>query len=172
VRLKDGAIDLYGTHRLSQMMLEGVEWERLDLYLESVNESKGTPTKRRTDIGPPLLQWTVEQLAEPGFLSTAYSVMKPYLGTEERNIEYRPIGYLENMTWRTNEPPDCEGRSNDGWIAQRGAHTACDAVHGSPSQRSVPEVIQQERSRWPGTLLTLGHPYARGWIRSGPSRRS
>jgi hypothetical protein len=89
-------------------MLEGSDWDRVDLYLKPVNESKGAPTNRRTDIGPPLLQWTVQKLADSSFLSTAYSVMKPYLETEERNIEYRPIGYLENMRWRTNEPPDSE----------------------------------------------------------------
>jgi hypothetical protein len=110
VRLNDAAIDLYGTHRLSQIMLEAVGWEQVDLYFKPVNEGKGTSTKRVTDIAPPLLAWSVHDLANRDFLSHAYSRLKPYIEREQRNIDYRPIGYLENIDWNPGEPtPDYGG---------------------------------------------------------------
>lgn len=105
VRLEDAAIDLYGTHRLSQIMLEAIEWERLDLYFKPVDETKkATSTKRATDIAPPLLTWSVHDLSNPDFLSDAYTRLKPYIEQEQRNIDYRPIGYLENIDWRPGDP--------------------------------------------------------------------
>ena len=57
---------------------------------------------------PPLLTWTTHDLANLEFAPHAYSVLKPYLDAEQRNIDYRGIRYLEPITWETGSPPRCE----------------------------------------------------------------
>jgi hypothetical protein len=107
VRMNEAALDLYATHRLSQVLLEKA-WEEIHLYFEPTDEVRGGSDRRFAHIGPPLLSWSMHELANPDFSSRAYSILKPYLDTEQRNIEYRPIGYLENIHWETGQPPDCE----------------------------------------------------------------
>jgi len=95
------AIDLYATHHLSQAMLER-KYKQISLLLDDGTETHDAE-KRSIHIGPPLLRWTTHDLAEPTFAALAYSVLKPYLVIEQRNIEYRSIRYLEMISWQTGK---------------------------------------------------------------------
>jgi hypothetical protein len=103
---KDASLALYPTHRLSQVLLEGPHKE-IHLYFGSVNESKGGTDQRYAGLGPPLLCWTTYDVAREDFAPWAYSILKPYLEAEQRNVKYRNIRYCEPITWETNQIPRC-----------------------------------------------------------------
>jgi len=107
IRKPDSAIDLYPTHRLSQAMLE-MQHKEVHLFLDTKKEGDAGRDVRYLNIGPPLLTWSTHDLANAEFAPHAYSVLKPYLEAEQRNIEYRGIRYLETIRWETGKPPKCE----------------------------------------------------------------
>lgn len=115
VRKADSAIDLYATHRLSQALLEA-EYKDVELILDPENDvflgidpdtEDATDEYRRVNVGPPLITWSTSDLAESDFPHHGYSVLKPYLEAEQRNIDYRHIRYIERITWSPGEPPNC-----------------------------------------------------------------
>ena len=115
VRKAKCEIDLYATHRLSQALLEG-QYGEVELVLDPTNEvhfgidpktEAMTEQYRRVNIGPPLLTWSTFDLAKPEFAHRGYSVLKPYLEAEQRNIDYRGIRYIEVISWETDKPPRC-----------------------------------------------------------------
>jgi hypothetical protein len=108
VRKADSALDLYATHRLSQVMLE-MPHKEVHLFLDTHEEGKAGPDKRFVNIGPPLLSWSIHDFAKPDFAPLAYSVLKPYLDAEQRNIDYRTIHYIQQISWETGKPPHCQG---------------------------------------------------------------
>jgi hypothetical protein len=107
VRKKESAIDLFATHRLSQAFLE-TQHKEVHLLLDPESEHSRDSDVRSLNIGPPLLSWTTHDLADPDFVPFAYSILKPYLDAEQRNIEYRGIRYIEIITWQTGNVPKCE----------------------------------------------------------------
>lgn len=117
VRKADAAIDLFATHRLSKALLER-PYNEIELALEPKMEailgSLDTEVEdiiddyRCVNVGPPLLSWSVSDLADSGFTQQAYAVLKPYLEAEQRNVDYRGIRYIEVIEWVTNEPPRCK----------------------------------------------------------------
>lgn len=115
VRKADSAIDLYATHRLSRALL-GTRYEEVELVVDPTNEVfEGIDPEtevvaeqyRRVNIGPPLLTWSTGDLSESEFVGQSYAILKPYLETEQRNIDYRGIRYIEKISWKTGEPPNC-----------------------------------------------------------------
>jgi hypothetical protein len=107
VRKEDSVLDLYATHRLSQVMLE-MSHKEVHLFLDTQDEGKSGPDKRFVNIGPPLLSWSIRDFAKPEFAPWAYSVLKPYLDAEQRNIDYRGIRYIQQILWETGKPPRCQ----------------------------------------------------------------
>ncbi|MCH8293344.1 hypothetical protein IH992_19860 [Candidatus Poribacteria bacterium] len=107
VRKGDAAIDLYATHKLSQAVLE-MNYKEVHLLLDRQDKNEARKDVKYVNIGPPLLQWSAPDLADPKFAPRAYSVLKPYLDAEQRNIDYRGIRYIETIRWETGKPPNCE----------------------------------------------------------------
>jgi hypothetical protein len=116
VRKEDSALDLYATHRLSQVMLE-MSHKEVHLFLDTHEEGKAGPDKRFVNIGPPLLSWSIHDFTKSDFAPWAYSVLKPYLDAEQRNIDYRGIRYIQQISWETGKPPRCQE-----------AHTLCQSA--------------------------------------------
>jgi hypothetical protein len=105
VNKKESAIDLYATHRLSQIFLEE-KYEEVQLHFDQVDEGRSVGRKRLAYIGPPLMRWSTLDVAREGFTSGAYAILKPFLVAEERNIVFRQIRYCEPIRWKTNEVPE------------------------------------------------------------------
>ena len=101
----NSSIELYATHKLSQVLLEKQYHEVILLF--SNRKEQINDTIRSAYIGPPLLKWTVRDLSVSSFAYDAYSVLKPYLIAEQRNIDYRNIRYLESIQWESGKPPNC-----------------------------------------------------------------
>jgi hypothetical protein len=107
VRKADSAIDLYPTHRLSQVILEA-KYSEIHLFLDEKRHLHEDGGARRINIGPPLLSWSINDLVDRNFSELAFSVLKPYLDAEERNILYREVRYVETISWETGKPPKAE----------------------------------------------------------------
>ena len=114
VRKEDSAIDLYAGHRLSNALIFG-SYNSIELVLDPNNKTflgMNAATEaikgdyRRVNIGPPLLSWSVADLADRTFPTRAYECLKPYVETEQRNVDYRGIRYHEVMKWETGGPPE------------------------------------------------------------------
>lgn len=106
VRKEDSACDLYATHRVSQILIEG-RYDRLELNLDRRDDVADGAT-RGVSIGPPLLAWSTHDLARPDFASSAYDVLKLYLEAEQLNIDYRSIRYVKAIAWETGKHPKIE----------------------------------------------------------------
>jgi hypothetical protein len=106
VDLGASSISLYSTHRLSSILIEH-RYAKIGLFLDTVDEGGGNSGERYGNCGPPVLKWAVSDLARPDFPAHAYSVLKPFITAELRNIHHRPIRYLEPIYWETNQPPVC-----------------------------------------------------------------
>jgi len=75
----------------------------LVLHLNRVPQEVGT--NLRTWLGEPILRWTAAQLADQGFETTAYSVMKKWLEWDRWNRRYRKMGLQRTIRWETNKEP-------------------------------------------------------------------
>jgi hypothetical protein len=106
VNKEKSAISLYATHRLSQILLEA-KYKEIRLYFNSVDEGNCEPEKRKAYIGPPLMVWDTLDVARKDFASWAYSILKPYVDAEQRNVTFREIRYCEPIRWESNRPPEC-----------------------------------------------------------------
>jgi hypothetical protein len=107
IRKQDSAIDLYATHGLSKVILEGA-YSEINLFLDSEPREPADLQKRSVFVGPPLISWSTLDLARAEFGPWAYSILKPYLEAEQRNIVYRGIRYIEIISWVTGKPPRCQ----------------------------------------------------------------
>jgi hypothetical protein len=108
VNRDESTMDLYPSHSLSMALLES-QYKEVKLLLHKPRKSKPCGgTIREVYIGPPLLSWSTGDMTKSEFAPKAYSVLKPYLVAEQRNIDYRGIRYLEFIHWETGELPRCE----------------------------------------------------------------
>ena len=82
--------------------------EEVHLFLDGQDEGKSGPGRRFVNLGPPLLSWSIHDIIKPDFAPWAYSILKPYLDAEQRNIDYRGIRYIETISWETGKPPCCQ----------------------------------------------------------------
>jgi hypothetical protein len=98
------AIELYATHWLSQVLLE-MHYKEITLHLDRPSHFNTTVEKRDVYLGWPLLKWSTEDITSSTLARMAYSVLKPYLTAEQRNIDHRNIRYIEQIQWKTNEVP-------------------------------------------------------------------
>lgn len=108
-------IDLFAGHRLSQVLIENA-YESIELVLDKTNKTQRgmdtdtesiTNTLRRVNIGPPILSWTINDLSNPEFPGHAYSILKPYLEAEQRNLEFRNVRYVDLIMWESGKAPLC-----------------------------------------------------------------
>lgn len=110
VNRKHATMELYSTHRLSHLWLEK-ESQELHLHLDRTQEHPSPSGVRIANIGPPLLRWTITDLADSGFAQRAYSHLKIVIEGEARNLKYRDVQYCEYIRWETNGLPYIAGAS-------------------------------------------------------------
>src|SRR2546422_11699694 len=60
-----------------------------------------TPPVLTVWLGPPVMSWTPQEMAQETFMSKAYEVLKPILEIMERNIRWQSIKYADNFVWET-----------------------------------------------------------------------
>lgn len=125
-------LSLYSSHRLTQL-LASESPESICLKLEAPpNDEKLTATS--IQIGPPVLQWSMSDAHSSAFSELAYSVLKPLIQTEQRNLLYRHAHFVEGLTWTTNQIP-----SSGAVIFHTFSHTRDRAV--SVMKSMSPQVI-------------------------------
>lgn len=115
IRKADATIDLYAAHRLSQVLIEN-QYDEIELVLNPENDvhfglnpktEDVSEKSRRVDVGPPLLRWSINDIANRGAMNQVYSCLKTYLEAEQKNIDFRGIRYYEAISWETGKQPRC-----------------------------------------------------------------
>ncbi|KKM82257.1 hypothetical protein LCGC14_1321470, partial [marine sediment metagenome] len=104
VDLASAAIKLYATHCLSQIFLES-RHSRIHLHLDPVDRSQSRADVRHTNLGKPVLTWSVPDITQKGFLSKAYAVLKGHISVLRRNLLLRPLGSADMVRWEPGQPP-------------------------------------------------------------------
>lgn len=102
---KTASIELYCTHRLHQILAE-MHHPIIQLNLGSVPDTAAPPGERFAEIGPPVLRWSLQKMAEEGFGDWAYERMKPLVEAEQRNVDSRYLRHVDVIKWDTNEIPN------------------------------------------------------------------
>lgn len=62
-------------------------------------------------LGPPVLKWTIADLAKREMLAEKYAAMKPHVAAAYKSIRYRSIGTTTTWRWETGEAPSPTGTS-------------------------------------------------------------
>lgn len=95
---RKGSIDLYCTHRLSQQVI-GAAPQEIELTFAPTEHRAGVTS---IDISPPVLSWTTDAFADQAFADKAYELLKAVIKAEQMNIDFRPVGYCQGVSWETN----------------------------------------------------------------------
>jgi hypothetical protein len=110
VNVTAARIRLFSTHIAMRCMLEEA-YEAFDLHLGTsvVPAILPDPDTRATVLGPPVLEWTLADIARPGWSAEAYEVLKAWVMVETLNTRCRPLRWFRPMRWETNQPPEDGG---------------------------------------------------------------
>jgi hypothetical protein len=101
-------IAIYPIHDLHEMLARG-NFKRTRIYLRPPKRDQRGDDEYHFVIDNPLLAWTCLDFARDDFGDFAYHILKPFVVTEQRNIGFRAIKYVEPIRWNTNEPPELPG---------------------------------------------------------------
>jgi hypothetical protein len=104
VNLKLSRIELFTTLRLHQILLEQ-NHDGIELLLDPADESSIAPAIRRANIGPPVHEWSMADVSEPGFLANSYAILRPHIDTLRLNRLRRGIQSQKCLRWETGKPP-------------------------------------------------------------------
>ena len=55
-------------------------------------------------LGEPLIEWTINSLAEPAWSREAYALLKPFLQAVRRGYDFLSFGQLLHVEWSKNDP--------------------------------------------------------------------
>lgn len=104
---RTGRIALYCGHGLTQVQIETVPCNSIELFLdEDGPKGKQEPADgRHLFIGPPVLTWGINDLVDDAFLTHAYLVLNAHLAIARRNLELCRTGRFEIPGWNTGEVP-------------------------------------------------------------------
>ena len=102
-----GKIELFCCHMLTQVQIETVPCNSIELFLDEDDlKTKQPPADgRHLFIGPPVLSWKINDLVDDAFLKRAYQVLNAHLAIARRNIELCRTGRFEIPKWKTGEAP-------------------------------------------------------------------
>jgi hypothetical protein len=100
-------LSLYSTHALT-VLLAGENPDSICLKLEAPPENNKDTIATALCVGPAVLKWSMTDAGAPEFANLAYTVLKPILQIEYRNLRYRQAHYAEKIIWKTNESPSAE----------------------------------------------------------------
>ena len=107
VSLQDSRISLYPTLHVNQAVLA--------CYAEQVTLQFGAHPKHIMELypwtggnpctvwlGEPLLEWAVSDLTDAAWLSSAYEIMKRFLGIARRELDLLALGQCSQLEWGKN----------------------------------------------------------------------
>jgi hypothetical protein len=99
-------INLFCAHRLSDALITNHNRTSIVIYLDDENTSNELVESEDNEvhIGPPVMSWTLSDLGNDGDLpSRFYDVLKSHIALYKSSLKTRKIGWIEFVTWRTNE---------------------------------------------------------------------
>lgn len=100
-----GTVELFSTHQLSQIFIEG-PYDQVELFLDpKVNVKTG----RGCHIGPPVLKWGVNFVTATDPPDKEYRLLKTHIEIAQRNLITVPIRYREDWVWKTGYTPKSGG---------------------------------------------------------------
>ena len=109
VTLNPSRIELFSTQRLHEVLLER-PYDEIHLLLDPDDESSSAGIGcRRANIGPPVHAWSLEDAAQPDFLTRAYGILRPHVEHMRRNRLLRRVKYQHLLKWDTGHPPEDAG---------------------------------------------------------------
>lgn len=109
---KAARIKLYTTHSLSDALVENPE--RRSIKFKLLNEYEGDYCGKEEDldlpIGPPVIEWSLEDLETVAdFSEKFYELLKAHVTLAKKAIETRRVGFVEMAIWKTGELPRIYG---------------------------------------------------------------
>jgi hypothetical protein len=110
VSLADSRISLYPTLHANQAVL-ALHAKRITIRFGSAKHPGADmwPWAGEDDdsasvwLGEPLLEWTLGLLTDAGWLSSAYEILKRFLGIARREYELLALGQCSQLKWSTND---------------------------------------------------------------------
>jgi hypothetical protein len=100
-------VSLFCGHRLSDALITRHDRKSLLLVLDSDKTSDELvgPNDNEVHLGPPAMAWSVKDLQEDESLPARfYSVIKSHVDLYKSSLKTRDVGWIEYVTWKTNEP--------------------------------------------------------------------
>lgn len=106
VSRKDAGISLYTTLYANQAVL-ALHADQITMrFGESDNAypwSGGPANSATVWLGPPLLSWTLTETDDATWSTTAYEILKRFLGIARREYELLLLGQCSKLVWSTND---------------------------------------------------------------------
>jgi hypothetical protein len=110
VSLQDARISLYPTLHVNQAVLAlhaeqiTIEFGRGKYSATDLYPWAGGGTNSATVwIGEPLLEWTLNDLTDATWVSSAYQIMKRFLAIARREYELLTLGQCSQLVWEKND---------------------------------------------------------------------
>jgi hypothetical protein len=110
VSLQESRITLYPTLHVNQAVL-ALNVEQVAIEFGRAEHLEGDQFSWTGDGGPsatvwlgePLLEWTVSDLTDETWLSSAYQIMKRFLGIARREHDLLSLGQCSELAWAKND---------------------------------------------------------------------
>src|SRR5262249_14452830 len=118
--------------------LIGGPYKEVHISLDPCADGGTDPDVLRVALGPPVLSWSVPEMADPQFAARAYSVLKPHIQAAKHNRVIRPLGLCDHVNWVTGQPPET---SPPGWSFHAGQGCAAILTSMIPAFRALAEEI-------------------------------
>lgn len=103
---KSCAIRLFCAHELSEAFIMNHERKKVVIDFSSKDNfiDLMSPTDERVKIGPPVMEWSLNDCADPEFANQFYRLIKDHVRIAKTNLKTRNFGRVTYLGWRTNEP--------------------------------------------------------------------
>ncbi|MDX1963935.1 MAG: hypothetical protein SFX18_12335 [Pirellulales bacterium] len=104
VSFSTASIELYTTINLQQVILE-FGYSQITVLFNDSNVRSDKAGERTINLGEPIHTWSIYDLCSDGFYENYFAVIQPHVEMLRRNINLRRVHTLEQLSWKTGEPP-------------------------------------------------------------------
>jgi len=107
VEKKEHLIELYATHKLSEYIsvTENIKEIILDFNDDFNMQDYSKFENGIISLGPPIISFNISMHNEPDYIDHFHNIINPHIEISRENIETRKIGFINNISWKTNEIP-------------------------------------------------------------------
>ena len=103
---KSGTLRLFCAHELSEAYI--MNHARQKVVIDFADKEDWidlmSPDDERVKVGPPVMQWSLNDCAELAMATMFHSIIKEHVRIARKNLATRQFGFVTYLGWETNKP--------------------------------------------------------------------